>query len=168
MSIAMPMSNEEYVMFLGTREKLSFVDDCAGILPEIVELAYPQQPNETPNEFNSRLSLIRTQLTRLSLRISDEQLSPESSTTIIQHPSVEAADDYIHTMIDNIVDTIAPCPYCGSDSIECHPNDIAQDGHSMAGASSADLHYTHCNGCGAEGPGANSYYEAIELHNRRV
>lgn len=167
----MPMSNDEYVMFLKTQNKLSFVDDCAGILPEIVELAYPQQPNETPNEFNSRLALIRTQLTRLSLRISDEQLlsaDQDKSTTIIMHPSVQAADDYIHAMIDDAVDTIAPCPYCGSDSVECHPNDIARDGHSMAGASSADLHYTHCNGCGAEGPGANSYYEAIELHNRRV
>jgi hypothetical protein len=70
--------------------------------------------------------------------------------------------------VDMNLEVIAPCPYCGSDSIACHPNDIARDGHSMAGASSADLHYTHCNGCGAEGPGANSYYEAIELHNRRV
>lgn len=62
----------------------------------------------------------------------------------------------------------APCPFCGSDSIECHPNNIAFAGCNMAGASNADLHYTHCNGCGAEGPGAHSYTEAIELHNRRA
>lgn len=62
---------------------------------------------------------------------------------------------------------VKTCPFCGNDSIECHPNEIAFAGCNMAGASSADLHYTHCNGCGAEGPDANSYAEAIELHNRR-
>jgi Lar family restriction alleviation protein len=63
---------------------------------------------------------------------------------------------------------LLPCPFCGGDSIECHPNDIARYGHNMAGATTADLHYSHCNGCGAEGPGAHSYQEAVDLHNRRA
>lgn len=62
---------------------------------------------------------------------------------------------------------LKPCPFCGSDSIEMHPNDITPGGASMATPGTAQ--YAHCNGCGAEGPQSDvSEREAVDAWNRRV
>lgn len=62
---------------------------------------------------------------------------------------------------------LKPCPFCGSDSVELHPNDIAPGGASMATPGTAQ--YAHCNGCGAEGPQSDvSEREAVDAWNRRV
>lgn len=61
-----------------------------------------------------------------------------------------------------------PCPFCGETSALCHPNDIAPGGSAMEMAGPSSCHYVHCDSCGADGPGAESYGEAFDLWNARA
>ena len=59
----------------------------------------------------------------------------------------------------------ALCPFCGEDSAITMPNDRAQCGVEF-GIPGGDAFYCHCEGCGADGPIAESHGEAIQLWNR--
>lgn len=58
------------------------------------------------------------------------------------------------------------CPFCGDDSGVIYPNALASRGCEM-GIPGLDTFYGHCDECGAEGPCADSEWEAIEVWNRR-
>src|ERR1700761_6568542 len=62
---------------------------------------------------------------------------------------------------------LSPCPFCGADDIAMHPNDIAASGSQMATQDGAQVQYAHCDGCGAEGPQAFTYEEAVAGWNQR-
>lgn len=58
------------------------------------------------------------------------------------------------------------CPFCGGNQIAVHPYDIAPTGASLPVP--GDVHYAHCDGCGAEGPQAETVAGALDLWNRRA
>ena len=62
---------------------------------------------------------------------------------------------------------LVSCPFCGSDSVALHPNDLAHDGGAM-GLPSHGGFYAHCDGCGAEGPQSDDEAESINAWNRRA
>jgi hypothetical protein len=59
---------------------------------------------------------------------------------------------------------VAACPFCKSTDPVFYPNDVAPAGRNM-GTSGVDAFYGHCEGCGADGPVADSHFEAIEKWN---
>lgn len=58
------------------------------------------------------------------------------------------------------------CPFCGGDSLVNLPNAYASAGN--AGQPGVDRFYIHCEGCGCDGPVANSESEAIAAWNQRI
>jgi len=60
-----------------------------------------------------------------------------------------------------------PCVFCGSPDPVFYPNDAASCGAEM-GIPGSDAFYGHCDGCGADGPVADSMHEAIQAWNRRA
>ncbi len=60
----------------------------------------------------------------------------------------------------------APCHFCKADQVITMPNDRAGiAGIPQGGTTGQDEFYCHCEGCGADGPIANSHPEAITLWN---
>lgn len=59
------------------------------------------------------------------------------------------------------------CPFCESDSIARHPNDLARDGGAID-LSGIGGFYAHCDGCGAEGPQCDDELASIHAWNRRA
>ncbi len=56
----------------------------------------------------------------------------------------------------NDTDKLKPCPFCGSDQVECIKRGIV------------GWHWVVCWNCGTDGPrGATDSYEAIEMWNDR-
>lgn len=64
-------------------------------------------------------------------------------------------------------EALLPCPFCGSDAIAMHPNDLATDGGQL-GVPGHGCFYAHCDGCGAEGPQADFHVDAITAWNTRA
>lgn len=61
---------------------------------------------------------------------------------------------------------LARCPFCDGDSLVKLPNDHAMAGN--AGMARLDVFYVHCEGCGCDGPVADSEGEAMAIWNQRV
>jgi len=59
------------------------------------------------------------------------------------------------------------CPFCGDGGASIHPTSLALYGNEM-GIEGQDVFYAHCDSCGAEGPQAFYYQEAINNWNNRI
>ena len=60
----------------------------------------------------------------------------------------------------------APCHFCKAEQVITMPNDRAGiAGIPQGGTVEQDAFYCHCEGCGADGPIADSHWEAITLWN---
>lgn len=64
------------------------------------------------------------------------------------------------------VEALRPCPFCGGDSLAKLPNDRASAGN--VGQACLDVFYVHCEGCGCDGPVAESESESIAAWNQRA
>lgn len=58
------------------------------------------------------------------------------------------------------------CPFCDGDSLVKLPNDYASAGN--GGQARLDAFYVHCEGCGCDGPVAESEGEAVAAWNQRA